>query len=213
MATVCPTVTAENLEEYEKQLKRLEPFAGRIHLDFMDGLFTKNRSLPLETAKMPENTSVKVDLHLMYMRPDLYLEQIQRFTPNLVVVQAEAKGDFANLADSLHQSGVKIGVALLQETPVDDIAAAIADIDHVLIFSGHLGYFGGQADLSLLDKVKELRNIKPGLEIAWDGGINAENAPALVTGGVDVLNVGGFIQQADDPASAYAKLIEVVENR
>lgn len=209
MAIICPTVTAENAHDYESQLARLEPFARRIHLDFMDGLFTKNQSISLENATAPKDSTIQVDLHLMYMRPDFYIDHIKDLKPKLVIIQAEAEGDFAILADNLHAQGVKVGVALLQDTSVNKIASAISNIDHVLIFSGQLGYFGGKVDLTLLSKVTELKSLKPNLEIAWDGGINDENARTIIDAGVDVLNVGGFIQMANEPSAAYAKLIAI----
>jgi ribulose-phosphate 3-epimerase len=86
-------------------------------------------------------------------------------------------------------------------------------IDHVLIFSGDLGHFGGKANLSLLGKASELKALKPHVEIGWDGGVNEENALTLVNNGIDVLNTGGFIQRASDPASAYATLIEVIKHK
>jgi pentose-5-phosphate-3-epimerase len=66
--------------------------------------------------------------------------------------------------------------------------------------------------MNLLDKVKELRKLKPTLEIGWDGGVNDRNARQLAEGGVDVLNVGGFIHSAEDSRAAYAKLKEVTDN-
>src|SRR5690606_36219400 len=98
------------------------------------------------------------------------------------------------------------GVALLKDTPASAIEPYIDQIEHVLVFSGDLGYYGGKADLALLSKVTELKKMKPSLEIGWDGGINDHNASELVKGGVDVLNVGGFIQKATDPEDAYAIL-------
>ena len=79
-------------------------------------------------------------------------------------------------------------------------------IDHVLIFSGNLGSYGGHANLDLLHTVRYLKNHKPGLEIGWDGGINSQNVAQLVFGGVDVLNVGAFIQNAENPEKAYLAL-------
>jgi ribulose-phosphate 3-epimerase len=79
----------------------------------------------------------------------------------------------------------------------------------VLIFSGKLGHFGGHADLDLLDKVRQLKEIKPTLEIGWDGGVNDQNAAELAHGGIDVLNAGGYLH-GKDPAAAYAKLMSEV---
>jgi pentose-5-phosphate-3-epimerase len=82
--------------------------------------------------------------------------------------------------------------------------------DHVLVFSGNLGHHGGEADLGLLDKVRSIREHHPEVEIGWDGGINDQNAKQLIDAGVDVLNVGGFIQKADNPKAAYDKILQSV---
>jgi pentose-5-phosphate-3-epimerase len=100
---------------------------------------------------------------------------------------------------------------LLPGTEPQRIEPALKDLDHVLIFSGDLGNFGGHADLSLLEKVEFIKNKAPDIEVGWDGGINLMNVSELVTGGVDVLNVGGFIQKANDPQKAYSDLMRIVE--
>ena len=210
MATICPTVTAEDPHGYRSQVERISGFAERIHIDFMDGLFAPNRSIGLEQAWLPDIPGLQVDFHMMYMRPDLYLEQVIMFRPKLVIIPAEAKGDFMNFADELHSEGVSVGVALLQSTAVDKIIPALDVIDHVLIFSGDLGHFGGKADLNQLSKARELRKLKPSLELGWDGGINGQNVIQLTEGGIDVLNVGGFIQKAENPQDAYDKLKAMV---
>lgn len=209
MAVICPTVTAYNADEYKRQLERLLPFAKRIHLDFMDGLFADVKSVDLEEAWLPKLPQLEWDLHLMFIRPDLYIDQASRFRPGLIITHAEASGNFTDIADAIRKAGSKVGVALLQKTPVKAIFPAIGEIDHVLIFSGNLGrQYGSQVDFSLLDKVKELKDKKPEIEIAWDGGVNDDNAERLVQAGVDVLDVGGYVQRSNDPAAAYAKLVK-----
>ena len=131
---------------------------------------------------------------------------MRKLAPRLVIVHAEAEGGFRDFAEALHGHGVQVGVALLPQTPVSAIEPALALIDHVLIFSGDLGHFGGQANLQLLSKVKQLRDLKPALEIVWDVGINEQKSKKLAAVGVDVLNVGGFIQKAQDPHKSYAQL-------
>lgn len=209
MAVVCPTVTASDAHDFREQIERIVGFAERIHLDFMDGLFVRRRSPELEQFWWPH--SIPADLHLMCERPDLYSEQICRLEPTLVVVHAEAEGKFVEFAKHMHKHNIKVGVALLQETDAEILKPAISHIDHVMIFSGDLGHFGGKADMHLLSKIKTLKSIKPGLEIGWDGGINDHNIEELVSHGVDVLNTGGFIHKADNPAQAYAKLDSIVK--
>lgn len=203
-AAICPTITAVTPEDYQAQMNRVA-FAGRLHLDVADGLLAPRKLIDLDKLWWPGDKIV--DLHVMYRRPFDHIELFIVQHPNLIIVHAEAEGDFVEFADRLHYHGIEVGVALLPQSRVDDIAPAIRMIDHVLIFSGNLGYQGGsQVDFRLLEKVKRLRALKPSLEIGWDGGVNTDNIRRLAQGGVDVLNVGGFIQRAAKPAQAYAVL-------
>lgn len=202
--SISPTVTAGNAHTYRTQMERLAPFATRVHIDIIDGIFAPTKSINLDQIWWPGG--VRADLHMMVADPFQYVELYRALGPQLVIVHAEAKGDFVTFAEAMHRHGIETGVALLQDTPVETIVPAIGWIDHVLVFSGNLGHFGGEVDLGLLDKVKKLRKIKPTLEIGWDGGINDKNAYKLAEGGVDVLNVGGYIQRAPDAEKAYEKL-------
>lgn len=210
MATICPTVLAENPHQYREQIERVVPFATRIHIDFADGEFTNTKTPSLDQAWWPH--TMQADLHIMYKNPSQYLEAIIPLNPRLVIIHAEAEGDFMAFADALHQAGIQAGVALLAETKVDTIRPFMDSVDHVLIFSGELGHFGGKADLDLLTKIHEVKQLKKDITVGWDGGINADNITHLADGGVDVLNVGGFIQRAEDPQAAYQTLTQLLQN-
>lgn len=203
-ATICPSVTARDINEYNNQMKRVAPFATRIHIDVADGIFTPVKLLQLDQVWWPGG--IRADLHVMYQKPFVHYKTYLSLMPQMVIVHAEADGQFVPFAELMHRHGIEVGVALKPETPVELIRPALTWIDHVLIFSGNLGHFGGQADLRLLDKVKALKELKPQLEIGWDGGINNTNARTIVLGGVEVLNVGGYIQHAADPRMAYGSL-------
>jgi ribulose-phosphate 3-epimerase len=203
MAVICPTVTPLSTAEFKQQMERLEEFITRVHLDFMDGDFAPTKSPPIEQAWWP--IGVECDLHVMYRKPLEELETIISLQPSLVVIHAEAD-KVEEFLTEISGLGIKKGLALLHDSTVERIKPYLAQLDHVLIFSGDLGHFGGTADLTLLEKVKALKEIKPSLEIGWDGGINAENVAKLAAGGVDVLNVGGYIQRAADPEIAYDTL-------
>lgn len=210
MAVICPTVTADEPGLYKKQLERVAGFAERIHIDLADGVFTDNRLIDLDDVWWP--VGVTVDVHLMYKAVKPFIPQLLKLKPHMVIVHAEAVGSFYDVVKPLHNAGIKVGVALLAPTPIDKIAPALKDIDHVLIFSGDLGHFGGKVNLRLLDKARKLKKLKPSVEIGWDGGVNPKNVRNLFEGGVDVINVGGGIQRADDPEKAYRELAKAVEN-
>lgn len=204
MSFICPTITANDEVDYKQQMELIQPFTERVHIDLMDGQLAPSVSPELNTTWWYENMTA--DIHLMYARPGDYLNDLASLKPSLVIFHYEAEVDHVALANELKNNGIKAGLAILQDTKVEVVENLLYSFDHVLVFSGHLGYHGGVADLSLLGKVKQLKQLKPGLEIGWDGGVSLHNAVELLAGGVDVLNVGGYIHKATDPSEAYDKL-------
>ncbi len=210
MPVICPTVTAETPPHYHEQIERIAKFAQRIHIDLMDGQFTPNKSPDADEVWWP--VGIQADIHLMFKSPLEAVKILARHTPNLIIVHAEAEGDFNEVVKHCRGQGIKIGVALLAKTDPDKILPALSHIDHVMIYSGNLGYQGGsRADLGLLDKVRIIKSHKPSIEIGWDGGVNDQNVAELINGGVDVLNAGGYIQKAEDPARAYHSLQRIAD--
>lgn len=207
---ICPTVTAADPHEYRSQVELLEPFAKRLHIDFMDGQFTSNRSIKLNQAWWPDE--LVADLHLMYQQPADWLDQVIKLKPSLVIIHFEAEVNHLDFAKQLQANGIKAGLAVLQPTTVAEVASVMDAFDHLMIFSGKLGYHGGTFDPALLDKVRQARERWPQIEIAWDGGVNDQNAKQLIEAGADVLNVGSFIHKAADPQAAYAKLESVLKD-
>lgn len=209
MTTICPTVTATEPHAYRAQMERVEPFAARIHVDVADGDFAPVKLIGFDQVWWRGDRTI--DLHVMYRYPTDHQAIIIALNPRLVIVHAEAEGNFPAFAEELHRHGIEVGLALLPSTTVESIAPVLEHVEHVLLFSGNLGSFGGEVDMTLLKKAAKLRDLKPTIEIGWDGGINDQNAQALADGGIDVLNVGGFIQRTADPAAAYAKLEAVLK--
>lgn len=205
MAVICPTVTAYDAYDYNQQIKTLKGFATHIHIDLMDGQFAPTKSPDLDHIWWPPEFTA--DIHLMYQRPMDYIDQLIKLKPRIVIIHNEADVHHMDFAARLHAAGIEAGLAILHDTPAEYTFQIVHSFDHVLVFSGNLGYQGGStADLGCLDKVMQIKSQYPEVEIGWDGGINQLNAKLLEAGGVDILNVGGFIKNADDPRSAYATL-------
>lgn len=209
MSVVCPTVLATNEEEYAVQMNRAAAFAPRIQIDLMDGDFAQPKSIELEKIWWPED--VTADIHIMYRTPGDYIDKLIELDPSLVIIHAEASVDHKTFAQKLHEHAISAGLCLLADTPISKVKDIIDEFDHILIFGGTLGSFGGNADLAQLEKAKQAIELKPSLEIGWDGGVNDQIAKQLADGGIDVLNAGGFIQKAEDPEASYQKLVSLVE--
>lgn len=212
MSVVVPTVTAYDLHEYRQQIELVSRFAKRIHLDLMDGQFAPVHSPDIDRLWVPHG--VQVDVHLMFQHPSRVIKKVLALAPSLIIMQAEANQDSVKQAiEGLKKTKTKVGVSLLADTEVNSKCAqwAIAQADYVLVFSGHLGYHGGVADLNLLSKVKQIHLINSVCEIGWDGGITTDNALHLRNGGIDVLNVGSAIHRSADPEKAYQTLRSLVQ--
>lgn len=210
MPVICPTITAETEQEYQRQMEVVAHFSRRIHIDLSDGQFTPNQLVTPEAAWWP--VGMLADIHLMYKRPLSAIEAILEHGPNMIIVHSEADGDYSQIVSLCNHAKVRVGLALLPQSQPEAILPAIDSVDHVLIFSGNLGYQGGsRADLELLNKLSILKAHKPDLEIGWDGGINDQNISQLVSSGIDVLNVGGYIGHSDNPAQAYSTLQRIAD--
>ncbi len=206
MSRICPTVTASDLHEYREQLERVESFAERVHIDLMDGKLAPTKSPALSEIWLSEK--LICDIHLMYQNPSDFTEELIALKPNLVIIHAEthSSNDLPLMATKLRNAGIKFGLALLPQTSVESIKYLLPHCQAALVFAGKLGYHGGEADLSQLNKIKELKDEHRWLEIHWDGGVNGKNTKQIVEAGVDVLNVGGFIQKSENPKESYKKL-------
>ncbi len=208
---ICPTITAREPHEYREQIERVAAFAQRIHIDLSDGVFAPNKLIDISHVWWPAGTIA--DIHLMYTAVKPFLNQLIQLKPHMIILHAEAAGNFYDVFHPLNEAGIKVGVAVLPDTPIEKIKPAMHDIDHVLIFSGNLGYHGGVANLRLLDKARKLKKQNPSLEIGWDGGINTINIHQIAMDGVSVLNVGASIQGSDNPEHAYATLKKLINDK
>lgn len=208
MAIICPTITAENPHIYREQLERATKLSKRIHFDIADGVLAPN--VLIKPIQLYWDEDIIADVHVMYQKPAEQLATLIALKPQLIIFHVESDGDIASLCREVQSVGIKAGISLLQDTKVEDYVELIKLVDHVLIFSGNFGHFGGQADLSLLPRVELIKQANPGVEVAWDGGINKDNAKQLVEAGVEVLNVGGSIHLSSDPEMAFDELSQAL---
>lgn len=204
MAVIAPCVTVETAEELKAAIERLSPFASRVHVDISDGEFAPTFLIGADQLYWPTNW--QVDVHAMVARPSEHLDRLIELKPHTIIFHAEVTEDRAALITRIKQAGIRAGVALLKTTVPNTIADVIRQADHVMIFSGDLGKYGGKASMMQLEKIRLVKAINPAAEIGWDGGVSIDNAYTLVQGGVDVLNAGGAIAKSEDPAAAYTAL-------
>jgi ribulose-phosphate 3-epimerase len=208
MSVIVPTILCETEDDYKVTVERLHAFAQRVHIDLTDGEFAPTFTVGVNQIWWPAEWTV--DIHAMVARPSQYVDALIQLKPATVIFHAEASEDLTPTIAKLKQAGIKAGVALLRPTVPSTVQPYIQSADHVLVFSGDLGHYGGTASLMQLEKVRLIRNIHPEVEVGWDGGANAENAFSLAQGGIDVINCGSAINKAQDPATTYKQLVDEI---
>lgn len=185
--------------------------ADFIHLDVMDGRFVPNISFGLPVVSAVRRlTRLPLDVHLMIVEPERYVESFIEAGATIVTVHAEVSSHLHRTIQLIHEHGARAGVALNPATPLALIEEILPFVDVVLVMTVNPG-FGGQTLIpSVLQKVRRLRarideqRLPAVIEI--DGGIKPSNVGAGIAAGADVLVTGSAVFHADDPAAVLHAL-------
>ncbi|WP_372751676.1 ribulose-phosphate 3-epimerase [Labilibaculum sp.] len=185
--------------------------ADWFHLDIMDGVFVPNISYGLPVVEQINKIATKpLDVHLMIIDPDRYIEAFKKAGADLLTVHYEACKHLHRTIQSIHNNGMKAGVSLNPHTPVSVLEDIISDIDLVLLMSVNPG-FGGQSFIentySKVEKLAKLikeKNASSIIEV--DGGVNLETGKNLIKAGANALVAGSFVFGADDPSQTISRL-------
>ncbi len=215
MVKIAPSILAADFLNLERDVKLVNDHADLLHFDVMDGCLVPNLSFgfPVLDA-VAKVTDIPLDVHLMIVNPDKYIERFAKAGAGLISFHLEAAdeagkdaGEYIALAKSC---GVKAGLAIDPDVPVERLFPYIPDVDFFLIMSVFAG-FGGQKFIpESIGRIAALRaemeRIGIVKDIEVDGGVSASNAHALVEAGATMLVAGSSVFQAEDPVGAIAKM-------
>jgi len=211
-----PSIYASDFSRLGEQLGSLRAAGAKVfHFDVGDGHFIPEITIgPVVAAAISPLTrgwGAKLDCHLMVSEPEKHFEAIAKAGGDSVTFHVEACDEPARAIGHARSLGLGVGLALNPETAVEDAARAVDGADLVLCMSIHPGYSGQAFMPEALDRIGRLRELLPsGVRLQVDGGINSESARAARDAGADLLVAGSAIFWKDDPAAAYAELVELV---
>ena len=213
MIKVAPSILAADFLHLAKDVETVNRHADIFHLDIMDGTFVPNISFGFPVVEAIATKAKKpMDVHLMIIHPEKYVERFAKAGAAMISFHYEASLEASGeVLDLIHSFGVKAGIVINPDCPVEKIFPYLDKADYVLLMSVFAG-FGGQKFIpETLDRIKQVRKElkrigRPEVDIEVDGGVGPDNAAALAKAGATILVAGSAVFKADDPASVIAKM-------
>src|SRR5690554_706191 len=209
---IAPSVLASDFANLQREVEMLNKSqADYIHVDIMDGVFVPNISFGIPvTAAIKRYAKKPLDVHLMIVNPDNYLDAFKEAGANIITVHYEACVHLHRTIQKIKQLDCKAGVALNPHTPVELLKDILRDIDMVCLMSVNPGFGGQQFIENTFDRIRRLKEmisqLGANVKIEVDGGVNEENAEPLVKAGAHVLVAGSSVFSSADPMATIKRM-------
>jgi ribulose-phosphate 3-epimerase len=213
---IAPSILSADFAALGEAVARVEAGgADLLHVDVMDGRFVPNITIgPPVIESIRKRTRLPLDVHLMIVEPERYIETFVRAGADLLTVHAEACPHLHRTLHQIREAGARAGVALNPSTPPETIEWVLDELDLVLVMAVNPG-FGGQSFIpSSITKVRQVKTMlgaRP-VEISVDGGVNRDKVAPLAQAGAGILVAGSAVFGAQDPGQAVKDLRSAAES-
>jgi len=209
---IAPSILSADFGRLREEVQAIEAAgADLVHVDVMDGRFVPNLTIgPLVVEAVRKSTKLPLDVHLMIVEPERYIEAFAKAGAARLSVHAETCPHLHRTLQQIRAAGAMPAVALNPSTPLSAVEEVLSEVGMVLVMSVNPG-FGGQSFIpSAVDKIRRLRAMVQArglaVDIEVDGGIKDSTAPAVVEAGANILVAGSAVFGARDYRSAIASL-------
>ena len=206
MIKIAPSVLSADFLHLEKDVDTVNKYADILHFDVMDGVFVPNISFGFPVIEAISKKAEKpMDVHLMIVQPERYIERFAQAGASMISFHLNATEDPAAVLAQIKALGVKAGLVINPDIPVESLFPYLKDADFILLMSVFAG-FGGQKFIEdTYERIRTLRAemVRQGhiIPIEVDGGVSASNAAALAEAGAEILVAGSAVFKSDDPES------------
>lgn len=211
MIQIAPSMLAADFLHLEKDVELVNEHADIFHLDIMDGTFVPNISFGFPVVEaIAKKASRPLDAHLMIVHPEKYVERFAKAGAEYLSFHLNAVDNPGQVLAQIRAAGLKPGIAINPDIPVDSLYPYLGQCDYVVLMSVFAG-FGGQKFIeATYDRLVQLKAeiVRQGANclIQVDGGVSADNASRLAALGADILVAGSAVFKADDPAAVIAAM-------
>jgi len=203
MTRIAPSILAADFSRLGEEVRACEAAgADLIHVDVMDGRFVPNISMGIVVVEaLRKVTTLPLDVHLMIVEPEHYVEAFAKAGASHLIVHAEATPHAHRAIQHIKELGLRAGLAINPGTPLSFFEPLLTDLDQALLMTVNPG-FGGQQlipqSLLRLQKLRQMRDqINPNCQLEVDGGITVETAPKVVRAGAEILVAGSSVFKGD----------------
>lgn len=211
MTLIAPSMLAADFLHLEKDVRMVNEYADLFHLDIMDGTFVPNISFGFPIVEAIASIAERpLDVHLMIVNPENYVDRFAKVGADMLSFHLNATANPAQVLTDIHEKGMKAGLVINPDIPVESLFPYLHQCDFVLLMSVFAG-FGGQKFIeSTYDRIRTLKAEidRQGLDvkIEIDGGVCPDNAMKLIEAGAEILVAGSAVFKAENPAEVIAAL-------